>query len=50
MAGKSLTELKKLTSTNLQIPDYLKPLDIIKKPVVREDSMDATKLQKIIVE
>jgi len=47
MDGKgSLTENKK--PENFQIPDYLRPLDILKKP--KEETMDAAKLQKIIVE
>ena len=44
MKGRSTVQ------TNRPLPDHLKPLDIIKKPPQRDDTMDTAKLQNIIVE
>ena len=38
MKGRSTVQ------TNLPLPDHLKPLDIIKKPAQRDDTMDTAKL------
>lgn len=48
--GASSQSITKKENFNIQIADYLKPLDIIKKPTVRDDDMDAAKLQRIIAE
>lgn len=48
--GASSQSITKKENFNIQIADYLKPLDIIKKPTVRDDNIDAAKLQRIIVE